>query len=62
MARSCCHWCFLTSDDGVMRADPDDKKALPERTEDEAGVGWNEDPEPDDDERLRRERPPHWDR
>ena len=48
-------------DDGVMRPDPDDKPVLPEQSEDEAGVGWGEAPEPDDDERLRRERPPHWD-
>jgi hypothetical protein len=30
-------------------------------SEDEAGVGWGEAPEPDDEERLRRDRPPHWD-
>jgi hypothetical protein len=48
-------------DDGVMRPDPDDEPVLPARTEDETRIGWGEDPEPDDDERLRRERPPHWD-
>jgi len=42
----------------------DDKPVLPVQSEDETGVGWGEapaTPEPDDDERLRRERPPHWD-
>jgi len=59
-----------------MRPDPDDKPVppapskpvpprsdpvLPARSEEEAGIGWGEAPEPDDDERLRRDRPPHWD-
>ena len=52
-----------------MRPDPDDKPVLsapsepvhPARSEEETGIGWGEAPEPDDDERLRRERPPHWD-
>jgi hypothetical protein len=45
-----------------MRPDPDDQPALPTQSEDEAGIGWGGAPEEeDDDERLRRERPPHWD-
>ena len=59
-----------------MRPDPDDQPVLPAQSEDETGIGWGEAPEapgppgapgapdasePDDDERLRRERPPHWD-
>jgi hypothetical protein len=57
-----------------MRPEPDDKPvpparnvparsepALPARSEEETGIGWGEAPEPDDDERLRRNRPPHWD-
>ena len=53
-----------------MRPDPDDKPVLPAQSEDETGIGWgdapeafeaSEGPEPDDYERLRRERPPHWD-
>ena len=32
-----------------------------QETEDETSIGWGEDPEPDDDERLRQDRPPHWD-
>jgi hypothetical protein len=39
----------------------DDKPVLPAQSEEEAGVGWGEAPEPDDEERLRRDRPPHWD-
>ena len=40
----------------------DDKPLLPEQSRDETGVGWGERPEPDDDdERLRQDRPPHWD-
>jgi hypothetical protein len=44
-----------------MRPDPDDREVLPERSDEESGLGWGEAPEPDDDERLRQERPPHWD-
>ena len=44
-----------------MRPDPDDKPVLPAQTEDETAIGGGEAPEPDDDERLRSERPPHWD-
>lgn len=40
----------------------DGRDILPDVTVDEAGRGWGEDPhEPDDDRRLRDERPPHWD-
>ena len=44
-----------------MPPDPDDRPVLPEHSDEEEGIGWNEAAEPDDDERLRRERPPHWD-
>jgi hypothetical protein len=44
------------------RSDPDGRPVLPEHSDEESGVGWNEGPEPDDDERLRQDRPPHWDR
>jgi hypothetical protein len=40
--------------------EPDDKPVLPVPSVDETDVGWGEAPEPDD-ERLRRDRPPHWD-
>jgi hypothetical protein len=39
----------------------DESPVLPERSSDECDLGWGERPEPDDDERLRRDRPPHWD-
>ena len=32
---------------------------LPDTTSDEQDIGWGEIPEPEDDERLRREVPPH---
>jgi hypothetical protein len=40
---------------------PDDRPALPLPSRDETDAGWGEPPAPDDDERLREERPPHWD-
>jgi hypothetical protein len=33
---------------------------LPEQTDDDTDAGWGEAPEPDDDERLAQERPPHY--
>jgi hypothetical protein len=41
---------------------PDARPVLPQRGSDETDAGWGERPEPDDDERLREERPPHHDR
>jgi hypothetical protein len=41
--------------------DPDDKPVLPLQSLDETDLGWGEQPELDDDERLRSDRPPHWD-
>lgn len=46
---------------GVMPPEPDDKPVLPAKSADETGIGWGEAPEPDDDEWLSSERPPHWD-
>jgi hypothetical protein len=41
---------------------PADKPAVPVRSRDDSDVGWGERPaSDDDDERLYRERPPHWD-
>jgi hypothetical protein len=42
-------------------AGPDDKPVLLMRSQEDTDVGWGERPESDDDERLRRDRPPHWD-
>jgi hypothetical protein len=41
--------------------DPDDRPVLPLRSLDDSDTGWGERNEPDDDERLREDRPPHWD-
>ena len=49
------------SPDRDDKNDQDDKPLLPEQSQDETGAGWGEAPEPDDDDRLRQERPPHWD-
>jgi hypothetical protein len=38
----------------------DDKPVLPSRSGDDSDGGWGELPEEDDDARLERERPPHW--
>jgi hypothetical protein len=51
-------------DAGIVRPGPgkaDDKPVLPVQSTDETSVGWGEAPEPDDEERLRQDRPPHWD-
>lgn len=37
-----------------------EKPALPDRSGDETDVGWGDRPEPDDDDRLNGDRPPHW--
>ena len=34
---------------------------LPLQSQEDTDVGWGEQPRPEDDERLHRERPPHWD-
>jgi hypothetical protein len=42
-------------------ARPDvDTAVLPRQTSDDTDAGWGETPAGDDDERIRRERPPHW--
>jgi hypothetical protein len=40
--------------------DRGDEPALPVTSREDTDAGWGERPEPDDDERLNRERPPHW--
>jgi len=37
-------------------------KVLPEQTSDDTDLGWGEQPDDEmaEDERLRREKPPHW--
>lgn len=41
--------------------DPDDGPALPVQSREDTDIGWGEQPDPDHDERLYRDRPPHWD-
>jgi hypothetical protein len=45
---------------GAGPPDPDDTPVLPVRSEEDTDIGWGEQPEPDDDDRLRHDRPPHW--
>lgn len=40
---------------------PADKPVLPQRSLDESDIGWGERPDLDEDDRLRQDRPPHWD-
>ena len=37
-----------------------DRPVLPMQSKEDTDAGWGERPEPEDDERLYRERPPHW--
>ena len=39
----------------------DDKAVLPDKSAEDTDAAWGEPPQPDDDERLYGERPPHWD-
>jgi hypothetical protein len=39
---------------------PHAEPVLPTQSQEDTDVGWGEVPRPDDDERLYRERPPHW--
>jgi hypothetical protein len=43
----------------IARRPPSTGPVLPTVTDDERDVGWGRSPEPDDDERLLREVPPH---
>jgi hypothetical protein len=46
---------------GVSPPEPDDVPLLPLQGEGDTDAAWGERPEPEDDERFHRERPPHWD-
>jgi hypothetical protein len=39
----------------------DDKAVLPDKSAEDTDAAWGEPPQPDDDEHLYGERPPHWD-
>ena len=44
----------------VSPPDPLHEPVLPTQSQEDTDIGWGEPPGPDDDERLSRERPPHW--
>jgi hypothetical protein len=46
-------------DDGA--SDRKDIPVPPVQSQEDTDLGWGEQPALEDDERLRRERPPHWD-
>lgn len=46
---------------GAVPPVPDDAPVLPAQSAEDTDAGWGEQPEPDDNERLYRDRPPHWD-
>jgi hypothetical protein len=48
----------LTSHSGEP---PASEPVLPEQSFEDTDAGWGQYREPDDDERLYRDRPPHWD-
>jgi len=45
---------------GVSSLGPDDPPLLPLQSQEDTDAAWGEHPEPEDDERFHRERPPHW--
>jgi hypothetical protein len=45
----------------VGRSDRSDTPLPPVQSQEDTDAGWGEQPGPEDDERLYRERPPHWD-
>jgi hypothetical protein len=45
----------------VGPSDRGDVPLLQIQSQEDTDLGWGEQPEPEDDERLYRERPPHWD-
>ena len=44
----------------VSPPDSRDEPVLPTQSQEDTDIGWGEPPGPDDDERLSRDRPPHW--
>jgi hypothetical protein len=40
--------------------DREDGQALPVQSREDTDIDWGEEPEPDEDDRLHRDRPPHW--
>jgi hypothetical protein len=48
-----------THQDDAPRTHQDDAPLIPERSRDDSDAGWNDGPD-SNDERLRRDVPPHW--
>jgi hypothetical protein len=42
-------------------SDRQDQQALPLQSWEDSDIAWGEQPEPDENDRLYRDRPPHWD-
>lgn len=51
---------FLGSNDADVAATAINEPLLPEQSREDTDAGWGEYNDRDDDERLRRDRPPHW--
>jgi hypothetical protein len=45
---------------GAGLPDREDGQALPVQSREDTDIDWGEEPEPDEDDRLHRDRPPHW--
>jgi hypothetical protein len=45
----------------VDPSDRGDMPVVPVQSQEDTDADWGERPEPEDDERFHRERPPHWD-
>jgi hypothetical protein len=43
------------------RQDQEDQQALPVQSREDTDIAWGEQPEYDENDRLSRDRPPHWD-
>jgi hypothetical protein len=52
-----------TPEESADTGPPDrvDEPALPVQSREDTDAAWGEAPEPDEDERFNRDRPPHWD-
>ena len=57
-----CEHAFVAYAETLMARspDPDDQPAMPAQSPEDIDADWGEHPGTDDDERLNRDRPPHW--
>jgi hypothetical protein len=49
-----------TNHSGATQPDRDEQQALPVQSREDTDEAWGERPEPDEDDRFYRDRPPHW--